>query len=29
MTARNPETSPAAFLGGELQRARIAAGFKF
>jgi transcriptional regulator with XRE-family HTH domain len=23
----NPETSPAAFLGGELKRARIAAGF--
>lgn len=28
MTARDPETSPAAFLGRELQRARIAAGFK-
>ena len=26
--ARDPETSPAAFLGRELQRARIAAGFK-
>lgn len=28
MPARDPETSPAAFLGRELQRARIAAGFK-
>jgi transcriptional regulator with XRE-family HTH domain len=28
MAARDPETSPAVFLGRELQRARIAAGFK-
>jgi transcriptional regulator with XRE-family HTH domain len=28
MTARDPETSPAVFFGKELQRARIAAGFK-
>jgi transcriptional regulator with XRE-family HTH domain len=28
MAARDAETSPAAFLGRELQRARIAAGFK-
>ena len=27
MTTRDPETNPAAFLGGELRRARIAAGF--
>jgi transcriptional regulator with XRE-family HTH domain len=27
MTRRNPETSPPAFLGAELRRARIAAGF--
>jgi transcriptional regulator with XRE-family HTH domain len=28
MPARDPETSPAVFFGRELQRARIAAGFK-
>lgn len=28
MAARDPETSPAVFLGRELKRARIAAGFK-
>jgi transcriptional regulator with XRE-family HTH domain len=28
MSARDPKTSPAAFLGRELQRARIAAGFR-
>jgi transcriptional regulator with XRE-family HTH domain len=28
MPARDPETSPALFFGKELQRARIAAGFK-
>jgi len=28
MAARDPETSPAVFLGRELQRARIAAAFK-
>src|ERR1700722_15614911 len=27
MTRRNPETSPPAFLGAELRRARMAAGF--
>jgi transcriptional regulator with XRE-family HTH domain len=27
MTRRDPETNPAAFLGGELRRARVAAGF--
>src|SRR5689334_6424055 len=27
MARRDPETSPAAFLGGELRRARVAAGF--
>jgi transcriptional regulator with XRE-family HTH domain len=27
MTRRDPETSPAAFLGDELRRARVAAGF--
>ena len=27
MTSRDPETNPAAFLGGELRRARVAAGF--
>ena len=27
MARRDPETNPAAFLGGELRRARIAAGF--
>jgi transcriptional regulator with XRE-family HTH domain len=27
MTQRNPETNPAAFLGDELRRARMAAGF--
>ena len=27
MAARDPETSPAALLGRELQRARIASGF--
>lgn len=27
MTRRDPETNPAAFLGGELRRARLAAGF--
>jgi transcriptional regulator with XRE-family HTH domain len=27
MTRRDPETSPAAFLGGELRRSRFAAGF--
>lgn len=27
MATRDPETSPAAFLGGELRRARVAAGF--
>jgi transcriptional regulator with XRE-family HTH domain len=27
MAARDPETDPAAFLGGELRRARVAAGF--
>jgi transcriptional regulator with XRE-family HTH domain len=27
MATRNPETNPAAFLGSELRRARIAAGF--
>jgi transcriptional regulator with XRE-family HTH domain len=27
MTPRGPETSPAIFLGGELRRARLAAGF--
>ena len=27
MARRDPETNPAAFLGGELRRARVAAGF--
>lgn len=27
VTKRDPESSPAAFLGGELRRARVAAGF--
>jgi transcriptional regulator with XRE-family HTH domain len=27
MVTRDPETNPAAFLGGELRRARVAAGF--
>ena len=27
MARRDPETNPAAFLGGELRRARLAAGF--
>lgn len=27
MASRDPETNPAAFLGGELRRARVAAGF--
>ncbi len=27
MARRDPETNPAAFLGGELRRARAAAGF--
>ena len=27
MTRRDPETDPAAFLGAELRRARISAGF--
>jgi len=27
MARRDPETNPAAFLGGELRRARMAAGF--
>lgn len=27
MTRRDPETNPAAFLGGELRRARVSAGF--
>jgi transcriptional regulator with XRE-family HTH domain len=27
MATRDPETNPAAFLGGELRRARVAAGF--
>jgi transcriptional regulator with XRE-family HTH domain len=27
MTRRNPETNPAAFLGAELRRARVTAGF--
>jgi hypothetical protein len=27
MARRDPETNPAAFLGGELRRARVTAGF--
>ena len=27
VTKRDPESSPAAFLGNELRRARVAAGF--
>jgi transcriptional regulator with XRE-family HTH domain len=27
MTTRDPQTSPAAFFGAELRRARVAAGF--
>ena len=27
MARRDPETNPAAFLGGELRRARVGAGF--
>jgi hypothetical protein len=27
MAGRDPETHPAAFLGAELRRARVAAGF--